>query len=419
MQKKIILIGALMFTISLAMNPIYAQFTDYNEHDPGIGMVEIPSWIKNTAQWWATDAITETEFLRAIEYLLDNKIIQIAAAPAKDIPDITATYTLPAGRQAEFAQVSGSFDIKHTGPLTLTIVQPDKSEQILTTISRDGTFTATMEITSNSQIGAYIVYAEIEGELHLVNAFEIKDKDANKVPAWIKNNARWWSEDKITDSDFVKGIEFLVSNKIITVDVTSKQTIPSGPGLIKDKCSGNARCFSGQVTQVIDGDTIRINEHSIRFALSSAPELGETGGEEAQDFIDDICPVGSEALIDEDDKQTEGSHGRIVAVIYCNERNLNAELLDANLGYLPTEFCSKSEFSSEIWAQKHGCVDSEPNLRIEGTESEDCDPSYPDFCIPSPPPDLDCKDIPQKKFTVLQPDPHKFDGNYDGVGCES
>ena len=129
--------------------------------------------------------------------------------------------------------------------------------------------------------------------------------------------------------------------------------------------------------------------------------------------------MGSEALIDEDDKQTEGSHGRIVAVIYCNERNLNAELLDANLGYLPTEFCSKSEFSSEIWAQKHGCVDSEPNLRIEGTESEDCDPSYPDFCIPSPPPDLDCKDIPQKKFTVLQPDPHKFDGNYDGVGCES
>jgi len=48
-----------------------------------------------------------------------------------------------------------------------------------------------------------------------------------------------------------------------------------------------------------------------------------------------------------------------------------------------------------------------------------CDPSYPDFCIPPPPPDLNCGDIAQKNFTVLQPDPHGFDGNKDGVGCES
>jgi hypothetical protein len=47
-----------------------------------------------------------------------------------------------------------------------------------------------------------------------------------------------------------------------------------------------------------------------------------------------------------------------------------------------------------------------------------CHPSYPDFCIPPPPPDLDCGDIPQKNFTVLPPDPHGFDGNNDGTGCE-
>jgi micrococcal nuclease len=121
--------------------------------------------------------------------------------------------------------------------------------------------------------------------------------------------------------------------------------------------------------------------------------------------------VGSVALVDEDDGQTEGSYGRIVAVIYCNDRNLNSELLDANLGHIATEFCSKSEFSSTLWAQKHGCSD-------EPLEPENCDPSYPDFCIPTSPPDLDCGDITQKNFTVLQPDPHRFDGNYDGIGCE-
>lgn len=48
-----------------------------------------------------------------------------------------------------------------------------------------------------------------------------------------------------------------------------------------------------------------------------------------------------------------------------------------------------------------------------------CDQSYPDFCIPSPPPDLDCKDIKRKNFRVLPPDPHKFDRDKDGIGCES
>jgi micrococcal nuclease len=415
-MNKIILIGIIItvFGSTFTLNQAAAQFTDFNEHDPGVTSDSIPAWIKNTAGWWATDSITETEFLRAIEYLIDNKIIKITATQIQDIPDITDTFTLPASRQAEFVQVSGSFEIKHTGPLTLTIIQPDKTEQIVTTISRDGAFTATIELTSESQIGAYIVYAEIEGKLILVNAFEVKDRDANKVPVWIKNNAQWWSENKITDLDFVQGIEFLVSNKIIAVQTESKQAIPTGPGLTQDECSGNARCFSGKVTQVIDGDTIRINEHSIRFALSSAPELGQTNGEKAREFIGDICPVGSEALVDEDDDQTEGSYGRIIAVIYCNDRNLNSELLDSNLGHIDTEFCSKSEFSSSFWAQKHGCPGD-----LEFEDSEKCDPSYPDVCIASPPPDLDCVDITYRNFTVLQPDPHRFDGNYDGIGCES
>jgi hypothetical protein len=48
-----------------------------------------------------------------------------------------------------------------------------------------------------------------------------------------------------------------------------------------------------------------------------------------------------------------------------------------------------------------------------------CHPSYPTVCIPPPPPDLDCADVPYRNFTVLQPDPHNFDGNNDGAGCEN
>src|SRR5262245_40732680 len=52
-----------------------------------------------------------------------------------------------------------------------------------------------------------------------------------------------------------------------------------------------------------------------------------------------------------------------------------------------------------------------------------CAPSYPDVCIPPPPPDLDCKDIPFRNFRVVydvpDPDPHHFDGDHDGIGCEA
>lgn len=48
-----------------------------------------------------------------------------------------------------------------------------------------------------------------------------------------------------------------------------------------------------------------------------------------------------------------------------------------------------------------------------------CDPSYPTVCIPPAPPDLDCGDIPHRRFQVIGADPHRFDGDRDGIGCES
>jgi hypothetical protein len=57
------------------------------------------------------------------------------------------------------------------------------------------------------------------------------------------------------------------------------------------------------------------------------------------------------------------------------------------------------------------------------TTRQTCAPSYSDECIPPPPPDLDCKDIPYRNFRVLwnvpDPDPHHFDGDQDGIGCET
>ncbi|MFQ5782697.1 MAG: peptidase [Nitrosopumilus sp.] len=40
---------------------------------------------------------------------------------------------------------------------------------------------------------------------------------SNEIPAWIKNNAGWWAEGMISDDDFVKGIQYMITNGIISV----------------------------------------------------------------------------------------------------------------------------------------------------------------------------------------------------------
>ena len=38
------------------------------------------------------------------------------------------------------------------------------------------------------------------------------------VPGWVKNNAKWWSEDLIEDTDFINGIKYLIKKQIISID---------------------------------------------------------------------------------------------------------------------------------------------------------------------------------------------------------
>jgi len=44
--------------------------------------------------------------------------------------------------------------------------------------------------------------------------------------------------------------------------------------------------------------------------------------------------------------------------------------------------------------------------------------SYPDICVPFAPPYLSCSDIPDRNFRVRAPDPHRFDADGNGIGCE-
>ena len=214
--------------------------------------------------------------------------------------------------------------------------------------------------------------------------------------------------------------ENIIQSDLITENDSKPAIAPqitSNPSLPTDNCTGTAGCYTDYVTRIVDGDTIHTATKKIRLSLTNAPESFEAGFSEATEFTKKLCPVGSKILIDQDDLQRVDQYGRILAKVFCGDKLLNSELLYNGHANILIQYCSKSEFSKESWALRYGCETRQSE--IKKPIPQNCDPSYPDVCIPPYPPDLDCGEIPYKNFKVTGSDPHRFDGDKDGIGCES
>lgn len=59
---------------------------------------------------------------------------------------------------------------------------------------------------------------EFEMTSQIESVKQNSDSVQSQIPDWIRNNAKWWAEGQITDADFVKGIQFLAQQGIITVN---------------------------------------------------------------------------------------------------------------------------------------------------------------------------------------------------------
>lgn len=63
----------------------------------------------------------------------------------------------------------------------------------------------------------------IEKKIIIIPETKQISKSSEEIPTWIKNNAKWWSEGTIADADFVNGIQYLVEHGIIVVEVLEEK----------------------------------------------------------------------------------------------------------------------------------------------------------------------------------------------------
>jgi len=136
--------------------------------------LQIPSWIKSNAGFWADDLIDDSTFVTGIQYCIDHNIIHIP-----DLPKYIPENTLP------FVDISkGS---QHY--LDRYYNEPSYKEWFDTNFP-DYTIEEAIGLTPNS---------------------------VTQIPDWIKTNAGWWAKDNIDNDTFISGIKFLVENRIIII----------------------------------------------------------------------------------------------------------------------------------------------------------------------------------------------------------
>lgn len=214
--------------------------------------------------------------------------------------------------------------------------------------------------------------------------------------------------------------------------------------------------LNGTVDHVVDGDTVRIISRgfqtTIRLIGIDTPETKrpgypvQCGGPQASAETKRLLPVGSSVRVVSDPSQdARDKYNRFLGYVYpaggsgargsVNYRLVAGGFAKAYIyGGVPFQYATSflaAEATAKrvkrgIWGPPCNGDTTKPASGTTrpgpsgggGTPRAGCDPNYSGACIPSPPPDLDCRDISARRFRVIGTDVHRFDVDGDGIACE-
>ena len=210
----------------------------------------------------------------------------------------------------------------------------------------------------------------------------------------------------------------------------------------------------GTVVKVVDGDTIDVVvngvEMRVRYIGMDTPEVHsgvEWLGPESS-AANSALVAGKEVVLEKDVSETD-QYGRALRYVWVHEDSgwllVNLELIRQGFASVTTyppdvKYVDALYLAAQADAQTAGlgrwgaaptpvpttapvaAPTAAPILPIAAPPSN-CDPSYPGICIAVGSADLDCGEVQWRQFQVVwsvpNPDPHGFDGDGDGIGCES
>lgn len=220
---------------------------------------------------------------------------------------------------------------------------------------------------------------------------------------------------------------------------TSGTTVPTtGP-----RVAGLPAGDDTTVVSVTDGDTIVVaGSTRVRLIGIDTPETHHPSkpvqcfGAEASAHTRELLPAGTPVRLVHDVERLD-RYRRTLAYVYRLGDGLFVNAALVRDGYAqaytyPPNVAHSDELVAlareareagrGLWsacATLGAPTDPRPDPPRASSPASGCDAAYPGVCIPPPPPDLDCAQVRDRRFAVLAPDPHGFDSDHDGVGCET
>jgi len=212
---------------------------------------------------------------------------------------------------------------------------------------------------------------------------------------------------------------------------TGDQAAPTGPSATGSGGSSLPSAAGDRtnalVTRVVDGDTIEVHFRqrnlTVRLIGVDTPE-SVMPGEPVQCYALAASrfttrQLDGERVRLEFDVERTDPYGRTLAYVWLGRELFNEMLVREGYAFVTTYPPNARYEARFLRAQRQARAAGRGVWGRCVAERDTCDPAYPDVCIPPPPPDLDCSDIHERRFAVRPPDPHHFDGDGNGIGCES
>lgn len=111
--------------------------------------------------------------------------------------------------------------------------------------------------------------------------------------------------------------------------------------------------------RVVDGDTIKIFENgrkvSVRLWGIDAPEMTQSFGVEARDFLHSRCASGRVEIV----RKGKDKYRRILGIVFCNGENMNETLVQSGFAwaYLHKKYVPLMESAREerrgLWSERN------------------------------------------------------------------
>jgi hypothetical protein len=181
---------------------------------------EIPNWVKSKIKLWTLDKVNDQSFVDSLVELNKRDFIQF-----EKLKPVQTTYNLPKYGETAFIKISGrTGDFGQTASVVLIVTDPDgiRTEYTIPVL-QSGAYSTSIPLYHYSPAGTYEVSAYHAGKELMPYYFHVQKNSI--IPIWLKPAAKWWTEGKISDSDFLYGIQYLIDRKILALEVVNSSQV--------------------------------------------------------------------------------------------------------------------------------------------------------------------------------------------------